>query len=159
MRGLQIFAAALVAQPLIPALADDHASEEARVTAMVEAFMEDFNTKDVAGMTASVVEGAMVTVIEEREGDDRMQTMPLANLIASISSSEDDLREPIWDMVTMVKGPVATVSASFEFTINGMRSHCGTNVFNLVRVDGEWKIAGIAYSHIEEGCLAAPEGK
>ena len=115
-------------------------------------FMRGFDAGDEAAMNALLIDGATVTVIEEREGEDRVRTIPLAGLVASIASASDDLKEPMHDLRFIQDGPVATVTARFDFLINGERSHCGTNIFNLVRVDGEWKIAGIAYSHFEEGC-------
>ena len=42
--------------------------------------------------------------------------------------------------------------ASYEFLIDGKRSHCGKNIYSLTRAEGEWKIASIAYSHIEDDC-------
>ena len=55
-------------------------------------------------------------------------------------------------MATLRSGPVASVMASYEFRIDGKLSHCGKNIYSLTRVEGEWKIASIAYSHIAEGC-------
>jgi ketosteroid isomerase-like protein len=148
--------AALLALTPAAALADAH-TEASEPAAAVTAFMDAFNAKDAETMTALVLEGATVTVVEERDGPDRMALRPMSDLIASIASSPVDVEEPIWNMQVTQEGPVATVVATFDFLIDGMRSHCGTNVFNLVRVDGEWMIAGIAYSHIEEGCLGEPE--
>ncbi|MBD2840874.1 nuclear transport factor 2 family protein [Erythrobacter rubeus] len=158
MRGFSAFAA-LALLSAAPAAADpaDAAAEQARVAAAVEGFMAAFNAKDADAMASQSIAGATVTVIEEQDGEDRLRTQPLETLISGISATGSDIAEPIWDMRVMQEGPVATVVANFDFLINGVRSHCGTNVFNLVRVEGEWKIAGIAYSHIEEGCLGAPE--
>ncbi|MEE4155534.1 MAG: hypothetical protein V2I27_15350 [Erythrobacter sp.] len=154
MKALPHAIAALLAlAPPCSLAAADHASEPA--TALV-AFMTAFDAQDADSMRAMAVEGASVTVIEEREGEDRVRAMPLERLIASIAASTSDLAEPIWNLKTIEAGPVATVSADYEFLIDGERSHCGVNIVNLVRVDGAWKIAGIAYSHIETDCTGAP---
>ncbi|MBV7266149.1 nuclear transport factor 2 family protein [Erythrobacter ani] len=158
MRGLSALAAiALLFAAPAHANPADEGAEQARVIEAVQAFMAGFNAKDTEAMATHSIDCATVTVIEEQDGEDRLRTQPLEVLIAGISAADADIEEPIWDMTVMQQGPVATVVANFDFLIDGMRSHCGTNVFNLVRVDGEWKIAGIAYSHIEEGCLGAPE--
>lgn len=153
MRGLLNIAATLSVSLASPALAE---AQDAGAKSAVEQFMAAFNSKDAETMSSLANAGAMVTVIEEQDGEDRLQSVPLEQLITNISSASADLSEPIWDMTVMQEGPVATVVARFEFLIDGQRSHCGTNIFNLVRFEGEWKIASIAYSHIEEGCLAAP---
>lgn len=135
-----------------PAAADPAAADPA---AAVRAFMRAFDAQDADAMRAMAIEGASVTVIEERAGADRVRAVPLEGLIASIAGSSSDLAEPIRNLEAIEAGPVATVTAEYEFLIDGALSHCGVNMLNLVRVDGAWKIAGIAYSHIEEPCEGA----
>jgi hypothetical protein len=36
------------------------------------------------------------------------------------------------------------VWAPFDFLIDGKVDHCGTDLFNLVRIDGRWIIAAVA---------------
>ncbi len=36
------------------------------------------------------------------------------------------------------------VWAPFDFLVNGKVDHCGTDLINLVRVEGKWLIAGVA---------------
>ncbi|AWW75719.1 hypothetical protein CD351_14900 [Erythrobacter sp. KY5] len=157
MRGFHTIAASALALVATPALAEAH-NEAASPEAAVTAFMTAFDAQDADAMRAMVVEGVSVTVIEEREGSDRVRAVPLATLIENIGSSPNDLEEPIYGLRWLEMGSVATVMAEYEFLIDGERSHCGTNAFNLVRVDGDWKIAGIAYSHIEDDCdVEAPQ--
>ncbi len=130
-------------------------SEEPKQT--VELFMDAFSAQDAEAMRAHVVEGASVTVIEERAGADRSRTVSLDDLISNIAASPADLDEPVWGMATLRSGPVASVMTSYQFLIDGELSHCGRNIFSLTRVDGEWKIASIAYSHIEEECREVDE--
>jgi hypothetical protein len=40
----------------------------------------------------------------------------------------------------------------YEFRINGTFSHCGVDVFTLMKRDGEWKIATIAYTVESQRC-------
>ncbi|MEO0953327.1 MAG: hypothetical protein AAFY44_18720, partial [Pseudomonadota bacterium] len=60
--------------------------------------------------------------------------------------------------ITQVKadGPVAMVWTEFGFYLDGELTHCGVNIFTLTRLEGEWKIATITYSHIEDACEDAP---
>lgn len=157
MRGYLIVAAALAAAA--PASAQDasEANEENEPKRTVALFMDAFSAQDAEAMRAHVVEGASVTVIEERAGADRSRTVSLDGLISTIAASPADLDEPVWGMATLRSGPVASVMTSYQFLIDGELSHCGKNIFGLSRVDGEWKIASIVYSHIEEDCEEADE--
>jgi len=51
----------------------------------------------------------------------------------------------------MVHEGIAVVWTPYEFHVNGEFSHCGVDAFSLVRIDGQWKIAGIVYT-VEREC-------
>ena len=158
MRGISTLAAS-AALAASPALADGHEEmgDDADPREAITQFMQAFNAQAAEAMRAFVVEGAIVTVIEEREGEDRSRTLALDDLISTIAASPADLEEPIGGIAVLRSGPVASAMASFEFLIDGQRSHCGKNIYSLIRVDGEWKITSIAYSHIEDDCGEAED--
>jgi hypothetical protein len=54
------------------------------------------------------------------------------------------IEERIHDPLVRIDHDLAVVWATFEFLVDGKVDHCGTDLFNLVRVDGEWRIASIA---------------
>jgi hypothetical protein len=149
MRGLAILtAAALFAAPVC---AQERPDEDPAITA-VKSFMKAFDAQDAEAMSAHIVDGATIAVIEEREGKDRARILPLSALVTSIAANPADLAEPVWTIAVMSKAPVSMVHAKYEFLIDGERSHCGFNIYNLMRIDGEWKIASITYSHVEDDC-------
>jgi Putative lumazine-binding len=152
---LAIAAAQLAASPLAAEPAPDRKSDEAAVMATVEAFMRGLAAKDAAAMRAQVTEPGFVARVEEREGVDRVGLIPMAQLIASVSSIPVPVSEPLHGEVVTVDGPVATVRADYDFILDGKRSHCGVDIFTLMRIEGAWKIATITYSHLATGCEAA----
>jgi hypothetical protein len=54
------------------------------------------------------------------------------------------IEEKIHDPLVRIDNDLAVVWAPFDFLIDGKVSHCGTDLFNLVRQDGEWRIASVA---------------
>ncbi len=54
------------------------------------------------------------------------------------------IEERIHDPLVRIDHDLAVVWAPFEFLSDGKVDHCGTDLFNLVRVDGKWIIASIA---------------
>ncbi|MEL1251268.1 nuclear transport factor 2 family protein [Aurantiacibacter gilvus] len=147
-------AAALLLSPL-PTLADEQ-GEEAQVMAVVDAFMAGLAAKDAEAMTALVTEDGYLALVRPMEDGDRTQSMLLTDAAGGIASIPSDIAEPTWDEVVMVEGPVAMVWAPYAFLVDGERSHCGIDIFTLMRVDGEWKIATVTYSHIEDQCPDMP---
>jgi hypothetical protein len=56
----------------------------------------------------------------------------------------DDEIATVWDPLIRMDEDIAMVWARYEFLIHGGIHHYGTNVFNLVRRDERWLIAGVA---------------
>src|SRR6185312_12599229 len=54
------------------------------------------------------------------------------------------IEERIHDPLVRVDRDLAMVWAPFEFLVDGNVDHCGTDLFNLIRKDGKWLIAGVA---------------
>ena len=148
---------AVMALAATPAAAQDAETEEARVLATITAFMSAFDAKDVEGMTPLLAEGAHLAMVEEREGEDRSDAVGLAGLITALSAAPMTIAEPLDVKAVMVDGPVAMVWADYGFYMDGAQSHCGVDIFTLLRVDDEWRIATITYSHIEDACEEAPQ--
>jgi hypothetical protein len=49
-------------------------------------------------------------------------------------------------------GPLALVWAPYKFYYNGKFSHCGVDSFQLVRINGVWKIQYIIDTRRKQGC-------
>lgn len=56
----------------------------------------------------------------------------------------------------MIRGPIAVVWGEFDFHADGEFSHCGVNSVDLVKVDGQWKIANWMWTTERVGCPTAP---
>ena len=54
------------------------------------------------------------------------------------------IEERIHDPLVRIDRDLAVVWAPFEFLVDGKVNHCGTDLFDLVRTDGEWLIASVA---------------
>lgn len=51
-----------------------------------------------------------------------------------------------------VHGNLATVWAPYDLWINDVFSHCGVDVFTLVKTNLGWRIATLSYTIEKEGC-------
>ncbi|KAL2222638.1 hypothetical protein M432DRAFT_629091 [Thermoascus aurantiacus ATCC 26904] len=70
------------------------------------------------------------------------------SFIERITSMRDEINERIWDPEVKVYelGNLATVWAPFRAKINGVVDHVGVNLFVMHKVNGLWKITGMADS-------------
>ncbi len=72
-----------------------------------------------------------------------------------IDPSRDDgrlRRERYWSPTVMIRGGIAVVWAPYEFWVDGETSHCGVDVFDLVRLDGQWLVSNSMWTVEPEGC-------
>jgi ketosteroid isomerase-like protein len=52
-----------------------------------------------------------------------------------------------------IDGPMAAAWTPYSFYLNGKFSHCGVNSFQLVRLNGSWKIQYIIDTRRRIGCV------
>lgn len=149
-------AAAALASFAVPATAQDTPSDEQAVLATVNAFMAAFDAKDAAAMTGLITEDAQLAWVREGEGGEPSQSLLLQEAAERIAAVPAEIAEPLDIRAVMVERPVAMVWADYGFYIGGEQSHCGVDIFTLMRIGGSWKIASITYSHQTEGCEDAP---
>jgi len=59
----------------------------------------------------------------------------------------------------MVEGRIAMVWLPYDFYVNGAWSHCGIDVFTMVKQDTTWKIANLVYTLAQPPeCAKHPAG-
>jgi hypothetical protein len=56
------------------------------------------------------------------------------------------------EVKVQVHGRIAMIWAPYDLWIDKKFSHCGVDVFTLLKLQGGWKIATIAYTIEPEGC-------
>ncbi len=65
--------------------------------------------------------------------------------------------ERMWDPTVLVDGDLGMVWTPDDFWIGDQFSHCGTDVFTIMRTDDGWRLAAIAYN-VDRDCSPSPLG-
>lgn len=116
------------------------ASEEKAVLVPIQALFDGMAKYDRDAMLAPVQPEGSVALLR----DGKVVRMTLGDFANHIKPGKDKIQERIHDPLIRIDGDIAMVWAPYEFLINGQVKHCGTDVVNLVRIEGRWLIAGIA---------------
>ena len=58
----------------------------------------------------------------------------------------EKFRERYWNATVLTNGQIASVWAPYDFYLNEEFSHCGVDLFYLVKEDAQWKIAHFGYT-------------
>ena len=130
------------------------ASEEAAVLATVERLFDAMAKRDTAALRGVLTpEGRFASVVVM--GDSVVPGgRSHASFIALVGAAPEPFIERMWDPRVFIAGPFAAVWAPYDFYRGETFSHCGTDVFTLVRVAGEWKINGASYTVVPEPCTS-----
>jgi hypothetical protein len=150
-RRLLVLALALATSTIaVPALAAPSA-EETAVLAAAQRLFDAMAVPDAAGVQAAVLPGSMFTAIRKRpDGTRQMSRITVEQFAANLRPG---LFERMWAPQVSLRGDmIATVSAPYEFQLDGKTTHCGIDVFDLAKVDGAWKIAGLTWTAEPDAC-------
>src|SRR6201986_3315889 len=115
--------------------------EEQAVLVPVKAMFDGMSKRDAAAIKAPLLPGG--TMVLMRDGKPAQMTLEsFADRVGRPGTTK--IEERIHDPLVRIDNDLAVVWAPFEFLVDGKVDHCGTDLFNLVRVDGQWIIASVA---------------
>lgn len=125
------------------------ATDEVEILALVDRFMTAITTSDAAALAALRLDERAMTTIARSEtgGGIRITRRPPSN-----DALPKGLRERYWDPTVLVRGSIAVVWAPYEFWRDGKTTHCGVDVFDLVKQEGAWRIAHTMYTVEPDAC-------
>ena len=107
-----------------------------------------------------LAEGTTLSFRPHPDGEPGKLEMRVSNNEAFIAKLEPDGHEYVerWtkEPTVLIRGPIAVVWGEYEFWIDGEFSHCGVDSTDLVKVDGEWKVANFMWTVEKVNCPTAP---
>jgi len=129
--------------------------EEAAVLAAMDRYMRVISANDLEAMAGMQTPDGMTYRARATEGGG-MEIVGRSNSYW-VDPSRDDgrvVRERYWSPTVLVRGSIAVVWAPYEFWIEGKSSHCGVDVFDFVKIDGEWRVANSMWTVEPDACEA-----
>jgi len=116
-------------------------AEEQAVLAPIHAMFDGMAKRDAVAIKAATMPGG--TMVLMRDGKPVTMTFEaFAERVAKPAATQ--IEERIHDPLIRIDNDLAVVWAPFDFLVDGKVDHCGTDLFNLIRVDGKWTIASVA---------------
>ena len=113
-------------------------SVKAAVNTMFTAMINADSTALYSIFSPSAV---LQTISSTKEGATVVKTEVITNFASSIGKLKiGDANEQISFGAVHIDGALASVWTPYQFYFKGQFSHCGVNSFQLVRLNGEWKI-------------------
>lgn len=153
------------APPIRHIAAGHQPGEEAAVLEVLDRYVTAISDGDLEAKAAlltpegmSYVWGPIYDVAEDgvwrRAEGGGMEIRARPNSFWTDSSREDPrvLRERYWSPTVMIRGGIAAVWAPYEFWVNGETRHCGVDVFDFVKIDGQWLVSNSMWTVEPDAC-------
>jgi hypothetical protein len=111
------------------------------VIAPIQAMFDGMSARDAAAIRKPTLPGGVMVLM--RDGKPTQMTFEdFATRVGKPGPRK--IEEKIHDPLVRIDNDLAVVWAPFDFLVDGKVDHCGTDLFNLVRQDGQWLIASVA---------------
>ena len=128
-------------------------TDEAAALAAANQLLGRLTGKDPAQMAAlTLPEGGATAIAAGPDGKPVLRHFTWTDFFAHLPKDKPVVEEHMRDPLVRVDGDVAVVWGRYDVTVDGKFLHCGTDHFDLVRVDGRWRILNVTWNQRTMGC-------
>jgi hypothetical protein len=151
MKYIYIIVVALCATTIVTSARAQSAQDS--VKAAVNLLFTGMIQSDAAKIRSSFTDSAILQSIVEKDGKTKTRTESIEEFAQSISKLEKGVAdERIRFDVIKIDGPLAIVWAPYSFYYKGQLNHCGVDSFQMLLVDGVWKIQYLVDTRRKQPC-------
>ncbi len=127
---------------------------EDSVKAAVNMLFDGMKNSDPIAIKNAFADSAMLqSIAVTKEGKTIIKDEAVKDFSVAISKMiRGDADERIVFETIRIDGPLALVWAPYKFYYKGQFSHCGVDSFQLVRINGVWKIQYLVDTRRKEPC-------
>jgi hypothetical protein len=131
------------------------------VARVAGAVLRALSARDTAALRPLLLADVSLASVASPAGPRTLvQVQDATTFFSTLPQGSEALLERMWDPSVAFYGGIAMVHTPYDFHVNGTFSHCGTDVFTMVRsADGRWRVAQIAYTVQRAGCTPSPLGR
>ncbi len=149
----------LFGQPTDSRAAD---AEEVSVLKTVQQLLDAINNSDPDLARPILHSEAVFYSIRDKDGKPSVGVSKakqfLSNLKKDQKKRKNQYFERIWEPEISIQGEMANVRAPYDFHVDNQFSHCGVDVFNLLKTAEGWKVTSITYDVLKTDCPPSPLG-
>jgi hypothetical protein len=129
-------------------------SAQDSVKTAVNKLFEAMKNSDAVLLKTVFADSAILqTITQNKEGETKIKNEKVEAFAISIGQlQKGDADERIEYGIIKIDGPLAIVWTPYKFYYKGVFSHCGVNSFQLVKLNGEWKIQYLIDTRRKKEC-------
>jgi hypothetical protein len=125
---------------------------------ILNALFDGMRSGDTVGLAALFYpEATLQSVGPGEDGRVTVQSTPIPRWLNGIAKARPgSLDERLHYAEIRIDGELATAWTPYAFILNGDIHHCGTNAFQLARLNGSWRILHVTDTRRTENCTIPP---
>lgn len=134
-------------------------AQESQVQAVINKMFQSMYKADTAALRTCFTPGAkFMTYSYDAKGNPRAKGEAVADFLRGVGlMGEVDMEERLTGWQCLIDDGIASVWTPYELYFENKFSHCGVNSFQLIQVQGEWKISMITDTRRKVGCISEPK--
>ena len=135
-------------------------ADRAAILSVVQSLFDALAERDGDTLRALLHPDVVMRSVEvASDGERSIATSTLDDLVARVEDSEEVLTERMFDPEVRISGDLAMVWTPYDFYVGDSLSHCGADVFVLVREDDTWLVTGLSWTRQQPpACELHPDG-
>jgi len=130
-------------------------TDEADIKKTINTMFDGMRKADTAMLASTFAKDMVLQSIgAKKDGSPVLETDKAIDFLASVAKPHKDIYD---ERITIndirIDGPLAMVWAPYKFYIGQTFSHCGVDVFQLMKTDKGWKIIYIVDTRRRDKCV------
>lgn len=128
---------------------------EEEIKNTITRFFDGMRRSDSNLIRSAVAPTAVLqTIVKNKEGKTLVRSEEMNGFIQAVTKPHDKVYdERISFDVIRIDADLAVAWTPYRFYVGETFSHCGVNSFQLVKLDGQWKIQYIIDTRRKDNCL------
>lgn len=126
--------------------------EENDIRHKVDQFFRALATKDTVLYQTIALPTGQIWTVRNTDGTLKYSTRTIGHDITRLASMKETIEERPLHYDIRIHQDIAIAWVPYTLNVSGEFSHCGIDVFTLLKTDQGWKIVSAAYSVEPDGC-------
>jgi hypothetical protein len=128
-------------------------ADEENIKTCINNMFSAMKTIDTVLLKSCFADNCILQTIVTTKNGNSIKPDALYNFVKSISTQEAyTLDEQIVFEKILTDGILASVYTPYKFYFKGKFNHCGVNSFQLVKLNGDWKIVHLIDTRYKNNC-------
>ena len=130
-------------------------SQEQEIKAIIDKMFQSMYDGDTSTLRKCFIPSAtMMSYTYDSKGNARAKAETITDFARGVAlAGEDEFEEKLTGWQCLIDDGIASVWTPYEFYFDGEFSHCGVNSFQLIKVQGQWKISQITDTRRKTNCI------